>query len=146
MMTPRVRYIRSQTRLADREGAGAIVAPFLRHAETRGLSVHFRAQITDFDDRIGGYLATPRSRQYRFGVRRLVKAVRLLLVGTEKRKEPLDPFLVIDLFDPLCCFVCHFKLLSEISLNHETWHGDLLFRRDALLRVGKISNLFLKNF
>jgi hypothetical protein len=60
-----------------------------------GIGADFRA---DFDDRVGRDVEAPGRGADGLGIRRLIEAIGLSLIGAQEREQPLDTDLVVDLF------------------------------------------------
>src|SRR5262245_16618177 len=104
--------------------AGANTDCFLLNNSSRAVpsGKHGRVQLGHLDDHVGGYIRPPRRGANGFHIGRLIKAISLLLVGTEKGEDPLYALVVIDEFDFGSAILCQLVLLCKIPFDDETWH------------------------
>ncbi len=79
-----------------------------------------------------GTFAAPGGVPDQIGARRLVEAVRLLLVGAEERVDPPHAGVVVDLLDRTDIVVGQIELVGELSFDDEQRHTRLLVRRDSV--------------
>ena len=86
-------------------------------ARRRGL------ELLDGDDHVGGDAEAGGGLADRLGVRRLVEAVGLLLVGGQERVHPADPDVVVDQLDAGLVELVGVELLGEVPLDHVQRHG-----------------------
>src|SRR5205814_3899267 len=90
------------------------------------LGEHLGSDLGDFDHHVRRQIGSPRGDADRLGIRRLVEAIGLSLVGTEEREQPPDPFLIVDADDVVGDVLGRLDLLGKISLYQKARHDILL--------------------
>src|SRR6516225_12420739 len=85
---------------------------------------HIRPQFaTDLDDHICRHIRAPRRNANGLRTRRLIKAIGLHLVGSEKGEQPFDAYLIIDAVDGVQAVLGGFHAFGKISLDQISRHG-----------------------
>jgi hypothetical protein len=89
----------------------------LCHRSGPHLDEHLGAQVRDFYDDICRDIGSSGGDADRLGVRGLIEAVGLPLVGAQEREQPLHPFLIIDPDEGVGALLGSLDLLGKISFD-----------------------------